>query len=353
MTKNNQRNTRDVRTTILTIDRESIDWDKLTQHCHIVRYKMPYRHQKDYQYFARMHVWYKQISDFPSYLHTIGPYLYVKYHHPEEVIDLSYEGRPLTKTIVDLQDEDLLPQILKLLLADFFHIDGRFVSNANFFLWATAEKDFVTGLDIDLKHNWEGMRLNRGQNEEYLISDQAARLRKLRQSDFEGIKDWKHKNKVYYGRFYQNGMRIFKQLKPDQLTRTQFKEGIYQLFQGSVTNRASLTFHSVKSLNDLQQTRSYLLNQFISKFVNYLNERGLPFQQKALPMLSVQTTTTEQMKRRQLPSEQHSIYIVDDRINASRRPDDFASDFCDVANKVIGEQEPLFFVKKEADLQPG
>src|SRR5690606_15756428 len=112
-------------------------------------------------------------------------------------------------------------------------------------------------------------------------------LRKLRPSDFDGINEWKRKHKVYYGRFYQQGMVIFKQLKPDQITRKQLKEGIYELFKGSRTNHASLTFHSTKSLRALRQTRSYLLNQFIEKFLAYLNGLGLPFQQKKLPMQPV------------------------------------------------------------------
>ncbi|MCB8988982.1 MAG: DUF2779 domain-containing protein [Ardenticatenaceae bacterium] len=354
MAKNNQAKARDVRTTILTVDRQAIDWERLQQNCHIVRYKMPYRPNNDKSYYARMHVWYKHTSNFPCFLQMQGgQYLYVQYDTLDKIVDLSYEGRLLPNDPIDLQDEQVFPQILKLLLADFFQVDGRFVSNADFFLWATADKDFVTGLKIDLKHNWEGMRLNYGQNDEFRIDDQAARLRKLRLSDFDELNDKKRKNKVYYGRFYMDDMAVFKQLKPDQLTRAQLKKGIYELFEGSVTNRASLTFHSVKSLDDLQQTRSYLLNQFIGKFVTYLNERGLPFQQKALPMQSVQKISTAKMKQRQLPSERSPIYIVDDRINANRQPDDFATRFCQAANEAISDHDTLFIVKAEADLQPG
>ena len=76
MTRKNNIETRAVPTTILTIDREAIDWDLLNQHCHIVRYKMPYRSDKDFNYYPRMHNWYKQTSEHPCYLHKIG-YLYV------------------------------------------------------------------------------------------------------------------------------------------------------------------------------------------------------------------------------------------------------------------------------------
>ena len=238
--KNKHQNskTRAVRTTVLTVDRTAIDWERFRHRCHVVRYDIRGKEWNESlsKYYGRMHIWYKQESDYPCYLHTYGPHLYVKYGDPKEVLALSYEGRALRWSEFNVQNEDLLPQILKLLLADFFQVDGRFVSNADFFLWATADKEFVTGLKIKLTHNWR--------EDEFVISDQAARLRKLRPSDFDGLNEWKRKHKVYYGRFYQQGMAVFKQLKPDQMSRKQLKEGIYELFEGSRTNRASLTFHS-------------------------------------------------------------------------------------------------------------
>jgi hypothetical protein len=347
MTKKSKDNARAVPTTILMIGREAIDWERLRQNCHIVRHDVRRKEWGESlsKYYGSMHNWYKQESDYPCYLHTYGPHLYVKYGNADEVADLRYEGRPLPCSVVNVQDEKLLPQILKLLLADFFQVDGRFVSNADFFLWATADKDFVTGLKIKLTHNW--------QEDEFVISDQATRLRKLRPSDFDAINDWKRKNRVYYGRFYKDGMAIFKQLKPGQLTREQLEEGIYELYGGSRTNRASLTFHSTKSLRALQQTRSYLLNHFIAQFVAYLNGLGLPFQQKRLSMQPMHTKSTAAMKERQLPLEQKPIYIVDDRLNARRQFDDFAARFCAVANETVTDHDMLFAVKPEADLQPG
>ncbi len=345
MTKEN--NARAVPTTILTIDRGAIDWKRLRQRCHIVRYDVRGKEWGESlsKYYGSMHNWYKQESDHPCYLHTYGPHLYVKYDNAEEVAALKYEGRLLPCSVVNVQDERLLPNILKLLLADFFQIDGRFVSNADFFLWATADKDFVTGLKVKLAHNW--------QEDEFIISDQATRLRKLRASDLGKVNDRKRKDQVYYGRFYKDGMTIFKQIKPGQLTREQLKEGIYELFEGNHTNRASLTFHSTKSLRALQQTRSYLLNHFIAKFVAYLNGLWLPFQQKRLSMQPMQTKSTAAMKERQLPLERKPIYIVDDRLNARRQPDDFAARFCAVANETLTDRDDLFVVKSEADLQPG
>ena len=92
-----------------------------------------------------MHNWYKQESNYPCYLHTHGPHLYVKYSNAGEVIDLLYEGQVLRAETIVVDNEAMLPWIMKLLTADFFQLDGRFVSNAKFFLWATAYKDFVTG----------------------------------------------------------------------------------------------------------------------------------------------------------------------------------------------------------------
>lgn len=355
MTTNKKIKKREVRTTILTINRQAIDWGQFRQNSHIVRYDVRSKAwaESTSKYYGSMHNWYKRESDYPCHLHMHGPHLYVKYNNPNDVASLSYKGQSLHPEVIDLQNEVLLPQIMKLLVADFFRMDARFVSNADFFLWADDDKDWVTGLRIKLEHNWQGMRLNRGQNDEFRISDEAARLKKLRDLDFKDIDDSKRNHKVYYGRFYMNGMAVFKQLKPNQLTLDQFKEGIYELYKGSSSNRASLTFHSVMNLDDLRQTRSYLLNQFIAKFVTYLNKRGLPFQQKSLPMQSVHTTSTIKMKQRQLPSEHFPIYIVDDRINAIRNSDNFVTDFCKVANEATDDHDTLFIVRAEADLQPG
>lgn len=346
MTNRSKNNNRAVPTTILTIDRGAIDWERLRHSCHIVRYKLPFYNRKtDKNYFARMHNWYKQESNYPCYLHTHGPHLYVKYSNAGEVTDLLYEGQVLHAETIVVDDEAMLPWIMKLLTADFSQLDGRFVSNAKFFLWATADKDFVTGLEIEIKHNWQ-------ENEdEFTVSDKATRLRKLRPIDFDNIQPWRQ---IYYGRFYpMPNMPIFKQLKKDQLTRDQLREGIYELYEGSRTNRASLTFHSTKSLHTLKQTRSYLLSQFITRFVAYLNGLGLPFQQKRLSMQSMHSKSSAAMQERQLPLEQKPIYIIDDRLNASRQSDDFATEYCAVANQAITDHDALFIVKSEADLQPG
>ncbi|MCL4872059.1 MAG: hypothetical protein KJ063_24120 [Anaerolineae bacterium] len=346
MTNRSKNNNRAVPTTILTIDRGAIDWERLRHSCYIARYKLPFYNRKtDKNYFARMHNWYKQEGNYPCYLHTHGPHLYVKYSNAGEVIDLLYEGQVLRAETIVVDNEAMLPWIMKLLTADFFQLDGRFVSNAKFFLWATADKDFVTGLEIELNHNWQENK------DEFIVSDEATRLRRLRPIDFDYIQSWQQ---VYYGRFYPTpDMPVFKQLKRDQLTRDQLREGIYELYEGSRTNRANLIFHSTKSLHALRQTRSYLLSQFVTRFVAHLNELGLPFQQKRLPMQSMHSKSSAAMQERQLPLEQKPIYIIDDRLNATRQSDDFAAQYCAVANQAITDYDALFIVKSEADLQPG
>lgn len=338
--------TRAVRTTILTIDREKIDWESFRDRCHILRYKMPFYNRKtDKNYFARMHNWYKQESDFPCYLNSHDSYLYVNYGNLDEVVSLSYEGRPLKAEVVNLSDEAMLPWIIKLLVSDFFQFDGRFVSNAKAVLWATAAKDFVSGLAIDLNHNWKENK------DEFIVSDKAVRLRKLRPIDFEKIQSWRQ---IYYGRFYATPETpVFKQLKKDQLTREQLSEGIYVLYEGKSNDRASLTFHSTESLSALQHTRSFLLNRFIDQFVDYLNKLGLPFRQKQLQMKPVHTISAAKMTERQLPLEKKPIYMVDDRINATRRPDDFAARLCEVANDATPDHTSLFVLKKQDELQRG
>lgn len=295
MVKNNQAKARDVRTTILVVNSQAIDWGRLRQNCHVIRYAVRPQGEResDEQYYGHIHNWYKQESDFPCYFYTHGPHLYVKYESPHEVIALSNQGRELRHEVVDLQDATMLPKIMNVLLADFFHVDGRFVSNADFFLWATTDEEFITGLKIRLTHNWR-------KDAFFIFSDRAIRLRRLRPIEFDKTKSWR---RVFYGRFYPApGMSVFKQFKKDQLTPRQLEEGIYELFEGSRANRANLTFHSTKSLSDLEQTRSFLLTQFVEKFTAYLHGLGLPFTPYQLPMQAVHKTPI-QMTKRQLPDE--------------------------------------------------
>ena len=343
-------NPREVDTTFLVVDREATDWDFLNDYCRIVRYDMPSKQKYDNQYYDHMHNWYKQASDCPCYLHTFGPHLYVKYTRTDVIEDLHYQQRSLSHAAINLQDEAMLPQILKVLMADFFRTESRFVSNAKFFLWANSEqnREFITGLKIEVNCNW------RESDDEFVISDQATRLRKLSPLDFDKINDWKRTNQVYYGRFYSStGMPIFKQLKQSHVTRDQLKEGLYTTFSGGHSNRAKLLFHSVKSLKELRQTRSYLLNQFIDQYVEHLNKIGIAIQRKQKRMWPVHTKSATQMKAWQLPPAQTPIYVVDDRLNAKGASTDFAVHFCKVANALTDGPLELFVVSSKDDLQAG
>ncbi len=330
------------RTTVLTVNPAEIDWPKLSQNCHLVCYKMPYKKPKDYLYYPRMHNWYKEACEHPCYLHTYGQSLYVKYPAPQVVSILEYEQKPLDYAPVDLQNEDNRHSLVKTLASDYFYKHEAFVSNVDFFLRVSAaEDDFITGLKIRIRQDWHNP------NEFYFI-DEATRLRRLRPEDIERVQNWWGKN--YYGLFYSGESTIFKQLKPSQITAEQKRAGIYVIHRNSNT-RAKVVYHSIKNLEAHQASRTAILNKFFRNLLGYFGGIGLPFQNKQLQMYSVETIRGTRMNDPQLSFGNKPVSIVDDRIRSRlQAPDEFTAQFCAVANEAFEESGVAFIVKSEADL---
>lgn len=342
MKNNDVTEKRTVRTTYLVFDWEAINWAVFESKCQLVRYRVPYKQKKDYDYFARMHNWYKQESDFPCYLHTYGPYLYVLYPSRNQVTPLKYNDSTLTPEDVDLHDQALFHAIVKTLVSDYFLREQQFVSNAYFFLRSSsANFDFLTALKINISQNWRNPH-------EFAVSDEAVNLRKLRDTELDTHNWWKS---IHYGRIVQNGMTIFKQLKPNKIGSVEKKSGIYVEYSDQ-KNRASITFHSVSSLEALEETRSYLLNMFLDKFIKHLHDYGLVFRQKTLEMQKVSILSTNQMDVRQLPIHVKRVFVVDDRW-MQNEDDNFLAQFVKVANKVIQYDPPIFEAKTISEITPG
>ena len=59
------------------------------------------------------------------------------------------------------------------------------------------------------------------------------------------------------------------------------------------------------------------------------------------------------MKTPQLSTEQKAIYLVDDRIKARIKPDNFATEFCDLANPIANELGISLVLKEKSQLQQG
>ncbi|MCL5123453.1 MAG: hypothetical protein M1511_02930 [Deltaproteobacteria bacterium] len=344
MTKFSDVEKRQVRTTNLIVNWENINWDLFKNRGYLVRYDIPRQQKKDREYYSRMHNWYKEQSDFPCYLHTYGPYLYVMYPSSNDVIELQLNGFPLAFAEVDLRDKDIFHAIVKVLLSDYFYNHERFVSNAYFFLRSSsADKSFITGLRIKINQNWR-------KPEEFAVSDEATRMRKLQPSEM--VDDRFRRKNILYGRIYQDGLVFFKQLRHSRIDQRQKNDGIYVEYRDQ-KHRASITYHSVRSLEALEESRSYLLSHFLANLINHFREYGLSFHQKPLEMQLVPTIHGDKMRSPQLPLSSKPIFIVDDRWKNRESQDSFAEEFSKDANLILCNDLPIFSVRNRSEIQDG
>jgi hypothetical protein len=335
---------REVRTSYLVFDWDATDWALFQRMGCLVRYKIPYKQKNDYDYYPRMHNLYKNQSDFPCYLHIYGPFLYVMYPSAGEIKEIKINGSPLNYEKVQLGNKDVFHAIVKVLLSDYFLRDQKFVSNAHFFLRSSsADKDFVTGLSIGISQNWR-------HPEEFAVKDNATRLRKLQISEMTDDRNWL--KQLHYGRIHQDGMTIFKQLKPNGITQEQKNDGIYVEYRNK-EHKANITFHSVSSLAALEETRSYLLNYLLSKLIDHFRGYGLHLRQKTLGMEKMSNLNGKQMEPRQIPIQLKKVFIVNDRWNQKDEKDTFLHELTSVANTIIQNDTNVFEEKSRDEIQDG
>jgi hypothetical protein len=334
--KNKKQTTQSVRTTILTVDWQHIDWGTVQNNCCIVRYELPHYAMRELGSFGKLHNWYKNLSNRPCYLHTYGPHLYVKYENPVDIRDLHYSQQKLPYTIVDIKNEkDLFHAVFKTLVSDYFQAHEKFVSNANFFLRVpSTDGNFVVVLKVQFKQDWQNGNLN-----DFIVTSEATRLRKLTPSEVNEIQE--HSKNVYYGRLYRDAVAYFKQLKTISIDDAQKKEGIFIEYHNP-QNRANIPFHSVKSAKELERTRSFLLNQLIADLAIHLNHLGFPCQQKYLEMEQVDTISGNQMKQRQIPVLDRTIYVLDGRVRPTIMEDGFVEQFCNFASELFDKELVTF-----------
>lgn len=348
-----------VSVTTLTIDPNNIDWPILNERFSLYRYKAPQKQFKEKNYYAKIHNWYKTVCDLPCYFNTAEEQVYVLCLPTTDINPLRYENSEIKPQSVNVADPKMLHNLVKTLVSNYFFTYQRFVSNADFFLpVANLDSDFITVLKIRINQNWNNPN-------EFFFKDEAKFLRKLEDpqpNDFRA-------NTSYYGISYdENSNPVFKQLKYNSIGLRQRKMGVYITYS-SQKNRPQVTYHSVKSLEDLKESRSYVLNHFFSSLLGYFNHIGLPFQPKELDLQKIEAPSAQQMKRPQISLSDKTIYIVDDRmrpkVKPALEPDGFVDDFCAITQKVLwemkqeskdellDEQTPNFMAGDASKLPPG
>lgn len=331
-----------VRTTVLSIDWQNIDWSTVDHSFYVVRYDLP-QSMTGPGTFGKMHNWFRNISERPYYLHTYGPHLYVKYESSSSIEQLAYSQLKLPYSIVDIRQETTaFHAVFKTLVSDYFQTYEKFASNAHFFLQVSpTDRNYIVVLKIQFKQDWQHNHLN-----DFIVTAEATRLRKLSVSEINDLQDWSRE--IYYGRIYQGNEAYFKQLKTEAISDIQKREGIFVEYRNP-QNRASVPFHSVKSVRDLEKSRSFLLNKLIANLAKHFTRLGFPCRQKRYEMEQVHTKMGPQMTRRQLPRSARTIYVVDGRIRPTMRQDHFADQFCRLATRLF-QNDLLSFEKADANM---
>ena len=315
--------------TTLTIESNDIDWSIFKEKFQLYAYRVRPKYGDEKYYYAKIHNWYKTVCDDPCYFNTNDRRVYVLYSSSKEVGSLRYEKDEIKPQRIDISDPKMFHALVKTLVSNYFHLYERFVSNADFFLpVANLDSDFITMLKIRVNQNWKN-------SNEFFFKDEAKLLRKLENpqpNDF-----WIGTN--YYGISYdQDGNPIFKQLKYNSIRLSQRNRGVYIPYS-SRKNRPQVAYHSVNSLKDLQKSRSYVLNKFFRGLLNYFSQLGLPFKYKELDMQKIESPKKEEMKKPQISIGDQPIYIVDDRMRPTVKPDlepeNFAREFCASITKLL------------------
>lgn len=319
-----------VSVTTLTINPDEIIWEILQEKFQLYRYKVRPKYRDEKNYYAKIHNWYKTVCDDPCYFNTGDEHIYVLYPPSIEARSLKYKDDIINPQPVTITEASMLHALVKTLVSNYSHTYEICISNADFFLpVADLDGDFITSLKIWINQNWNN-------SNEFLFKDEAKFLRKL---DNPQTSDFRMYTSYYTVVHNKNDDPIFKQLKYNSIgLRQRRRVGVYIIYSNR-KNRPQVTYHSVKSLKDLQKSRSYVLNKFFRGLLDYLNQLGLPFKHKELVMHEIGAPKSKKMQKPQISIGDKPIYIVDDRMRPEVKPelesDGFVDNFCTALQSLL------------------
>jgi hypothetical protein len=264
---------------------------------------MPIKGNENY---AQIHIWAKNQTDNPYYLHTPTLKLYIVYSG-KQVEDIFYTNEILVKRqIPHFQNNDINPCLIKALLAHYVHETQRFVSNYNFYLFVKSYNSqrgnhYADVLEInpkipiqkDIQNNDTGLF-------ELLLDDSATRLKRT---------EFKNRNKSQVPFDYielPNGQLAFNQLKTKGVAEDKL---IYEK-NTSDEYKTKVTFHSIKSVEDYEKSRNNQLAVFTNGFLEHLQNLGISVSQKTLYLEQKELTLGKNSK---LPLSDFKVSVFDKR----------------------------------------
>lgn len=276
-------------TTTLILDFKKSNLAKTVQ---IWEYDLPENTPTRNENYAKIHIWARNQTDNPYYLHTPKLKLYVVYSGGQ-VDDISYYTEVLSKRqIFDFQRNDINHCIIKVLLAHYVHETQRFVSNHNFYLFVksyNSQRGYHYADVLEIKPKIETQKDSQNEDTglfELLLDDSATRLKRT---------EFKERKKYEVPFDYTelpNGQLAFNQLKTKGVADDKL---IYEK-NTSDEYKTKVTFHSIESVEEYEKSRNHQLAVFTNGFLEHLQSLGILANHKVLYLEQKETRLGENSK---------------------------------------------------------
>ena len=317
--------TEQVKTTTLVFNFEDSDFNRLKEQICIVKYRIPAfqlpqksknwdENKKEY---AKLHNWYRSSCEFPYFVHPTTASIYVGYPSEKDIVDIHDDGN--FSVFDDFSNLSTAHFWLKVLMAGYFHKDARFVSNNDFFLDVEKISSQNSGREyrkvIKLTPS-EHYQVNTNRHFELFIHERVTRLLKV---DF----DDRDSRKIPYAyHLSKHGDLVFKQANIKEIKKQVQQGKTISIFEENtyVKYKSRLKFHSIESVEKHEKTRNFKLNDFVGKFVLYLQNLGIDVQSKELILTNPLVDIAKTSKRPPLNFEDFRVHVVDKRFNLSLYP---------------------------------
>lgn len=295
-----------ITTSVLVIDPQAIEWDKVERSGHFVAYEIPYAEKRKWDYLQN---WYLGQSRYPYYMNTGARMLYVKYPQAEAAPPLTYNEQTWQPKEMRIKAKDQFHALVKLLVSDYFNRREMLVSNNDFYLpvYATRQEHLKV-LDIGIQE-----RRTNGDLSEFVISDHARTILKA-----QDVKPGEM-HQAYYFMDSKDGFAVVRRLNPHGITKRHIEQGVY-FFPPKVQFRTRMSHLHAGSEEQLKRCRVYPLWYFIDGLLAYLNEVGLPFTLRQSPYWQVSDLSPQKSLRPRIDMRGMTVSVVDDRLRPAVQP---------------------------------
>ncbi|MEM8940405.1 MAG: hypothetical protein AAGC64_13790 [Bacteroidota bacterium] len=295
-------------TSSFVIDLDNSTFKKLKDSCSIIQYSLPAHLAFKKHYFGILHNWAKTNISQPYFLHfpTKKVYVLINRDHNPEI--LTYDENELAyESFEKFEDERLTHIWLKVLMAQFIELNSNFISNDSFFIYSelNRSKTWATVLKVALNHDYKDK-----DKITFNIKDSATRIKKISLDEYQKF----HKRDVPYGLSFKNGLAVFKQLKQTELK--EYSKSIFvkpKPIPGN-TFRAKIDYHSIMDENHHEKSRSYIIQNFLSQFIDFLIRHDVSVSTKKLDMIRVDRNS----QREKLSLNGLNICLIDARIRKEK-----------------------------------